>query len=131
MLRRVKKADVKKDTWVQPDGFDECLACWKAWMHGDGDRDLDAKTMRMLSGEEDSYGVDISEAQQARDTKIAIATDAMIDSLKRVHIWAIYRTCGISTPWNFPLADLTKVFSDSRELLTEKLRKNSCTRVLF
>lgn len=128
---RVRKEDAKRDSWVQPDPLDVCLDCWRAWMAGDGDRDLGAKTMRMLSGEADGYGIDSGEAQQQRNNEIGAATDAMIDSLSRYHQWAIYEMCGIATLWNYPNADLLVVGPAAREALTEKLRKNCGTRILF
>jgi hypothetical protein len=117
--------------WTPPAPLDECLACWKSWMHGDADRDLGAKPMGGLAGDTDGYGVDVHEQQQARDTRIAIATDAMIESMSRIHVWAIYMLCSLATPWRFPNADLVVVGTEARELLTRKLKKNVCTSVLF
>jgi hypothetical protein len=131
MRRRVKKEEVKADTWVKPDGLDECLRCWKEWMAGDPDRDLGAKTLRGLMGNSDGYGGDPEEQQQASDARIAAATDAMIDSLKRIHIWAIYESLSVGTVWRFPNADLVQVYVEARTALEDKLRKNVCTGVLF
>lgn len=131
MMRRVRKAEVKTDTFTRPDGLDYCLACWKDWMHGDADRDLGAKTMRGLEGEGDGHGVDLYEAQQQNDHRVAAATDAMIDSLSRIHVWAIYKSCSIGTAWNFPNANLILVAEEARAALTKKLKINVCTAVLF
>ncbi len=131
MLRRVRKEEAKIDAWVKPDGLDACLECWKMWMSGDGDRDLGAKTMGGLVGNSDGYGLDPDEEQQARDNRIGAATDAMIDSLKRIHIWAIYKSCGVGSVWQFPNADLVIVAEDARTELEAKLRKNVCTGILF
>jgi hypothetical protein len=122
---------LRVDPWTQPAPLDECLACWKGWMHGDADRDLGAKPMGGLVGDADGHGVDMYEQQQARDTRIAIATDAMIESMQRLHIWAIYKLCSLATPWNFPNADLLSVGEEARQVLVEKLKKNVCTSVLF
>jgi hypothetical protein len=117
--------------WTAPDPLDLCLELWKMWMAGDADRDLGAKTMRGLSGEGDGHGSDLYEAQQANDMRIAQATDAMIDSLERIHIWAIYTLCSQATPWKFPNAVFAEVATKACEELTTKLRCNICTGVLF
>ncbi|MDC8756248.1 hypothetical protein [Janthinobacterium fluminis] len=130
-LRRVRKADVRVDSWVKPDGLDLCLELWKAWIAHDVDRDLGTKTMRGMSGEGDGHGVDPSEAQQASDMRIASATDAMIDSMARIHIWAIYTSCSQATPWRFPNASFVDVALEARSELTRRLKNNVCTAVLF
>lgn len=131
-VRVIKAAPaLRADPWSQPDPVDLCLELWKNWMSGDSDRDLGAKTMRGLCGEGDGHGVDLHEAQQANDLRIAQATDAMIDSLARIHIWAIYTSCSISTAWRFPNASLMDIAAEARTELGRKLRKNICTAVLF
>lgn len=130
-LVRVRKQDIKIDAWVKPDPMETCLECWKMYMHGDADRDLGAKTMHGLAGDEDAYGVDPSESQQARDMRIGAATDAMIDSLKRIHIWAIYELCSIATPWKYPNADLLIVGPEAMKELERKLKINVATGILF
>lgn len=114
-----------------PDPVDLCLEIWKNWMRGDPDRDLGAKTMRGLVGEGDGHGMDLYEAQQASDIKVAQATDAMINSLQRLHVWAIYRSCSLATVWNFSNAVLVDVAAEARAELAVKLRRNICTAVLF
>ncbi|NHZ34473.1 hypothetical protein [Massilia rubra] len=108
-----------------------CLELWKRWMAGDADRDLGTRTMRGLRGDGDGHGVDLYEAQQASDIKIAEATDAMIGSLERIHVWAIYRACSLATVWAFPNASLVDVAAEARAQLRVKLRKNICTGILF
>ena len=129
-LRRVRKDEVRAPAFVKPDGLEYCLACWKDWMAGDSDRDLGVKTMAGLAGD-DSRNVDSHEAQQANDTRIAAATDAMISSLDRIHVWAIHRSCSITSVWRFQNADLPTVAAEARDELTRKLKKNVCTSVLF
>jgi len=130
-MRRVRKEEVQRDTREKLDALSYCLDCWKTWMHGDADRDLGAKTMSGLVGDSDGYGVSVYEAQQVADTKIAIATDAMIDSLKPIHAWAVYKMCSIATPWNFPNADFVTVGEQARIELERKLKNNVCTSILF
>ncbi|QKY02798.1 hypothetical protein G3257_11460 [Janthinobacterium lividum] len=117
--------------WSDPDPLDLCLELWAAWMAHDADRDMGIKTMRGLSGDGDGRGVDLHEAQQATDTRIAQATDAMIDSMARIHIWAIYKLCSQATPWRFPNAVFADVALEARAELTRRLKNNVCTAVLF
>lgn len=129
-LRRVRKTEVIAQPFVKADGLEVCLTCWKDWITGDQDTDLGMKTMRGLAGE----GVadrDIYEAQQDVDQRIGAATDAMINSLSRIHVWAIYRSCSIASVWRFPNADFATVAEDARAELTAKLKKNVCTATLF
>jgi hypothetical protein len=129
-LRRVRRAEANVQHFVKADGLDTCLACWKNWMTGDQDKDLGMKTMRGLSGEGDG-ALDIHEAQQEADIRISEATDAMINSLCRVHIWAIYRACSISNAWRFPNIDVVAAVAEAKEELEKKLRTNICTAILF
>ena len=125
------RAVVAVNAWTDPDPLDLCLELWAAWMAHDADRDMGVKTMRGLSGEGDGRGVDMHEAQQATDTRIAQATDAMIDSMARIHIWAIYKLCSQATPWRFPNAVFADVAMAARAELTQRLKNNVCTAVLF
>jgi hypothetical protein len=100
-------------------------------MAGDADRDLGAKTMRGLVGDGDGRGPDLHEAQQASDNRIGAATDAMIDSLIPIHIWAIYKSCSMANPWQFPNADYIQVTQEAQNDLIKKLKNNICTAVLF
>lgn len=131
MLRRVRKEEVQSEAWVRPDPLDYCLEAWRAWMHAGGSRNLSAKIMGGLVGEGDGHGGDIYEEQHSHDMRIGAATDAMIESLPRLHAWAIYTSCSIATAWRFPRADLALTATDAREALAVKLRKNSCTGSLF
>lgn len=117
--------------WDDLSPLDKCLELWKAWMSGDADRDLGTKTMSGLVGDGDGHGVDLYEAQQASDNRIGAATDAMIESLSRLHFWAIYKSCSIATPWKFPNAEFLVVAVEAREELAKKLRNNVCTGILF
>lgn len=134
-LLRVRKAEaIKQATWHQPDGLDICLACWHDYMRCD-DRDLGISQLRLRGGEDDPDRVqgdsDPYVEQYLADLAIGEATDAMIDSLSRLYIWAIYKSYGIGQAWNFPHADFLATLSEARVALTEKLKKNARTRVKF
>lgn len=122
---------VVQEKTAEVDPLDMCLEIWKTWMAEGPDRLLAIKTMRGLSGDGDGHGVDLHEAQRAADVRIAQATDAMIDSMPRLHIWAIYRLCSQATPWRFPNASFEEVGSAARAELRGLLKKNVCTAVLF
>lgn len=124
-------ASVQPAVAMSDDPLDLCLELWKTWMAEGPDRVLAMKTMRGLSGEGDGHGIDLHEAQRANDARIAQATDAMIDSMERIHIWAVYSMCSQATPWRFPRADLLVVGTDARAALRRLLQKNVCTAVLF
>jgi hypothetical protein len=135
-MRRVKKEEVKLEYWVKPDGLDYCLECWAAWMLSD-DRDLSASRMKLHGGaadddeEREGFERNVHEEQRLADHKIGAATNAMIEDLKPAHKWAIYRRCGITTQWKFPLLDFTEVLVIAQENLESRLRKNIVTGTLF
>jgi hypothetical protein len=132
-MRRAIKSELQPiDRIASPDGLEICLECWKQYMHSDGDRDLGAKTMSGLKGD-DSYGsgMDVYDQQQASDLKVGAATDAMIDSLSELHRWAIYKLTSTACAWKYPLADILKVGTEAKKSLCEKLKNNCCTSVLF
>jgi hypothetical protein len=132
-MKRVIKSKFKSITSIAlPDGLEICLECWKQYMHSDGDRDLGAKTMSGLKGD-DSYGngMDIYDQQQASDLKVGAATDAMIDSLSELHKCAIYKLTSTACAWKYPLADILKVGTEAKDSLRGKLKNNCCTSVLF
>lgn len=131
MLRRVKKTEVKTDTWVRPDPVDYCLDKWGTWMCTGGQRNLDARIMGGLVGDSDGHGADIHEAQHSHDMQVGAATNAMVDGLSALHRWAIYRACGMATVWRFPNADLAQTVMEARTALEIALKKNECTRNFF
>jgi hypothetical protein len=114
-----------------------CLNHWRAWMH-QNDRDLGAKGQTGLSGGDNEAGegaddsAAASEAAAARASRdIAIATDAMIDSLPRHFKAAIYRSNNIASVWRFPNLDFTATLPEAEQELAAKLSKNIATRAFF
>jgi len=136
MLIRVRKSDTQQAMFIKPDGLAICLGHWSEWMHRD-DRDLGAKSQGCIkSGSEgDHEGYDVNAAAEAAESRasrqIAMATDAMIDSLERHHKAAIYRRCSISTMWRFPNMDYCETLPLAEEALKAKLSKNVACRVFF
>ena len=123
MLQRVKKQDVKTHSWVRPEPLDYCLALWKEWISKGRQRSSGSLVMGGLASDTDGHGCDLHEAQHAHDMQVGAATDAMIDSLDRVHIWAIYACCRIATAWRFPHLDLAGTAVGARDELVLKLKK--------
>jgi hypothetical protein len=112
-----------------------CLDHWREWMQRD-DRDLGAKGQSGLrSGSDDRVTDDAGAASDAAadraSREIAMATDAMIESLDRHHKAAIYRVCNISSVWRFPNLDFTVALPEAEAELTEKLKRNVATRAFF
>lgn len=129
-LRRVKRTEI---TFIErrADGLDICLDCWARSMSmGRDDKDLGVQRLKMLCGDGDGYGNEDT-SQQRRDNDIAQATNAMIDSLSRLHWWAIRRKMGLTTAWNFPNQDYMNVAIEACAELDKKLRRNETTAVLF
>lgn len=113
-----------------------CMNHWREWMQH-SDRDLGAKGQSGLVGIDSEHeGYDdsaaASEAAAARASRdIAMATDAMIDSLPRHFKAAIYRLNNIATVWRFPNLDFATVLPEAEQELAEKLSKNIATRAFF
>lgn len=137
-LIRVRRAESMRpaDTWAKPDPVDMCLEIWKGWMAGDADKDLGMKTMRGLRGEGDGHGVDVYEAQQANDVRIAEATNAAIDSMPRLFVWAIYRACSMATfgisrmrrSWMSPPKRVSNLLSNCAKIFALRFYSNHLCR---
>lgn len=128
-MQRVRKQDIKLDTWVKPDGIDLCLEHWAIWM-GKNDSDVGIQGQRHLRGDGDGYG-DSDACEQRRHNEIAEATDAMIEGLSTYHRYAIYHKCGVSSAWRFPNINFIAAASEAVVILTQKLKINVATRMLF
>jgi hypothetical protein len=118
-----------------------CMNHWRDWMQ-QSDRDLGAKGQSGLAGDVQvdadgkrigyDDGAAVAEAAAARASRdIAMATDAMIDSLPRHFKAAIYRINNIATVWRFPNLDFATVLPQAEQELIEKLSKNIATRACF
>ncbi len=131
-LIRVKKEHVSTPPVQAASGLDICLACWCDFMRTD-DRDLGASRMKLLGrGEQDgAYDSDPYGEQRKADMKIGEATDAMIDSLPRLYIWAIYKAHGFGQVWRFAPDDFGATLEVAKVELEKKLRGNVATAVKF
>jgi hypothetical protein len=135
LVKVIEFPPLRVDPWVEPDALDICLECWKAWM-GRNDRDLGTQQQKLRSDDDDKNPEKDSEsvaaaAEQRRETEIAEATDAAINDLRACDRWAIYKLCGISSAWKFPLLDFMQTAQGAKIKVEERLRENIATRALF
>jgi len=126
--------------WTEPSPLDICLNHWVSWM-GQDDRDLGAKSQVGMCGgaddpdekhegfEADSAASDAAAARASRE--IAMATDAMINSLDRDYKAAIWRRCNIASVWKFPHMDFFATLPLAEKALEDKLSKNVATRAFW
>ena len=122
----------------EPTPLQICPGHWRNWM-GQSERDLGAKGqvgIKNGSDDEEHKGYDngaaAAEAAAARASReIAMATDAMIESLPRHFKAAIYMSCSISTVWSFPKMNFEATLPEAQAELTAKLAKNMATRAFF
>ena len=132
-LPRVVKAQPKAETFIQADGLELCMECWKEYMHSD-ERKNAASMMKLSSGSNDpsnGYESDPYGDQRKADLKIGEAANAMVNSLSRIHIWAIYKGYSMGNVWNFPHADYPSTLIEAKIELEKKLRNNIATAVKF
>ena len=136
MLIRVRKDEFHKySISVEPDGvvLGRCLDAWLLSLAHGGDRDLGVKNSRLLTSDTDAYGSGKSAADREyeRELEIGAATGAMIESLSRLHEWAICKITSQPLVWQFPNADIFVVVPQAELELIKKLKKNCCTGSLF
>jgi len=119
MLQRSKIPSQER----QRDPAEYCLALWGWWMTLN-DRDLGAKGGSRAESEGDASAI-------KRDIEIAEATEAMMDGMRAIHLWAFKKKFGLARVWNYPNADLAVVYAEAVAILEPKLKKNLATRTLF
>lgn len=132
MLRRVKKSE-SAPAVIAEDKYFYCLDCWKLFMSR-SDQDLGAKAMALPAGpqeDREAYSSNASDEQYKDDIRIGWATDAAINSMPRLHIWSMFRLCGLATVWNFPNSNWSDVAEHAEINLRAKLRNNLVTAQLF
>jgi hypothetical protein len=133
-LIRVRKEHVKTDSWIKPDGFDICMACWQDYMRLK-ERDHGVSRVHLVGGAEDPERVvcesDPYAEQRKDDLKVGKAANAAVNSLSRLHYWAIYKAYGMGQVWIFPNADFLETLEAAKAELEQKLRRNAVTAVKF
>lgn len=104
------------DTFHQQTPYDTCMAIWAEWM----------------TLEDQQHSRALGNPQDAKEFMAAgLAMDTMINDLKRHQWWAIRKSRGICTVWNFPNASLEDALAQAEEILTPKMRANVATRRYF
>jgi hypothetical protein len=127
-IRRVRRDEVAKPAFQQPDPYVHLMACWADYMRAD-DRDLGIGGMKLVSDAEPDLNV--HDAQRAADMKMGEAVNAMVDSLTVLQRAAVYKSQGMATSWRFASSNYETVLLQAREDLEEKLKKNLATRIYF
>jgi hypothetical protein len=133
MLRRVRKSENDAPAAIAEDKYFYCLDCWKLFMSRN-DGDLSAKGMALPAGpveDKEAYSSDAADEQYREDLRIGAAAHASIHSMPRLHWWALYRQCSITTQWNFPNAAWVDIVIHAETNLREKLKNNLVTQHLF
>jgi hypothetical protein len=135
LVKAIEIQPLRVDPWVESDPLDLCLEYWKAWM-GRNNQDLGTQRQKLRTDEDEKDVQKDSEsvaaaAEERREAEIAEATDAAINDLRACDRWAIYKMCGLSTAWRFPLLDFMQTAQGAKVKVEEKLRKNIATRALF
>jgi hypothetical protein len=124
MLRRVRKEEVQKESFVKPDPLTECLAIWVKLSKFD---DM-ADQHRDRTGEGDENQA----LYLMADIKVAEAVETMIFDLPRHYRWAIMKRCGVSpSVWRYPNLTYADVLRDAESVLTEKMKKHFATAHYF
>lgn len=124
MLRRVRKEDVKKESFAQADPLTHCLDIWVKWTIPD-DFALQHRERTADNDERDQPYV-------VADLKTGEAVNTMVFDLPRHYRWAIQKRCGISTAcWNYPHLIFADVLAEAEAALTEKMKINFATAEYF
>lgn len=118
LIRNVMQAQklAVVDTFHQQTPYDTCMAIWAEWMR--------------LNDQQHSTG--FGNPQDVKEFMAAgLAVDTMVNDLKRHQWWAIRKSRGICTVWNFPNVSLEDALRQAEEILTPKMRQNVATRRYF
>lgn len=96
------------------------------------DGDLGSQRQKLRYDDEEKDDEKYSEsvvaaAKQRRENEIAEAAEAAINDLRACDRWAIYKMCGVSSVWNFPLLDFMQTALSARLKVNQKLRENIAT----
>jgi hypothetical protein len=135
LVKCIEIQPLQVDPWVESDPLDICLEYWRAWM-GRNNQDLGTQRQKLRTDdderdvEKDSESV-AAAAEERREDEIAEGTDAAINDLRACDRWAIYKMCGLSSVWKFPLLDFMQTAQGAKMQIEQKLRENIATRALF
>lgn len=104
------------ETFVELSPYDRVIGIWARWLR------LDDKP---TSGG-DCNLQDVKELMQCGE-----AVESMVNSLPRAHWWAIRKSRGICTVWNFQNLSFGDVLGEVEQMLVPKLKINLATRKHF
>jgi hypothetical protein len=124
-MRAIRKIE---EHFIEQTPLDLCLDCWVRWLDYDelkiGWRD---KSLGLVGNSSRSS----EQLYSALEIEVGMAVDAMIDSLKTHHAWAIRKRCSVATLWRFPQMDFFSVLVEAEKELEKKLKNNIATRSYF
>lgn len=124
MLRRVRKEDVRVESFHKPDPLTECLNLWVKWTIPDD--------FALQHRERKGDGDEADQPYLVADMRTGEAVNVMVFDLPRHYRWAIQKRCGISTAcWNYPHLVYADVLAEAEAALTEKMKINFATAHYF
>ena len=108
--------------------LDKCLAEWSRYQHRNDERGGYRYKDAIL---ESDCAADFEQLVDRVDNDVAMAVDAMVNSLNTHHAWAIRIRCGIATAWQFAQFQYDKTLVIAEDELIKKLKRNSATSNFF
>lgn len=108
--------------------LDRCLSEWSRYQRRDDARGGYRCRDSIL---ESDGAADFEQLVDRVDNDVAMAVDAMVNSLTTHHAWAIKLKCGIATVWRFAQLEYDKTRVAAEDELTKKLKRNSVTANFF
>lgn len=113
---------------IQVTPLDRCLAEWTRY-HGRSDKQGGYRYKDSIC--ESEGAADFEQLTDRVDNDIAMAVDAMVDSLPQHHRWAICIKAGLATAWKFAQLQYDKTLAEAEAELIIKLKRNSATSNFF
>lgn len=124
-MRAARKIE---ERFIEQTPLDLCLDCWVRWLeYADLDIGWRGKSIGLVGDTERTS----EQIYSAIEREVAMAVDAMIESLKTHHAWAIRKRCAVATAWRFPQLDFFTVVVEAEKELEKKLKNNIATRSYF
>jgi len=117
-----------EEYFIEQTPLDLCLDCWVRWLEYD---DLDIGWRGKSIGLVGDTGRSSEQIYFALERDAGMAVDAMVESLKTHHAWAIRKRCSVATVWRFPQLNFFAVVVEAEKELEKKLKNNVATRSYF
>lgn len=108
--------------------LDRCLAEWARYQGRNEDRGDYRYKDSVCKGE---GALDFEQLTDQVDNNVAMAVDAMVNSLPHHYRWAICIRVGLATAWKFAQLQYDKTLGEAEAELIIKLKRNSTTSNFF